>query len=172
MAAEPTRRRILSMAGLATLTGAGALGAAGCSARPWPWATPPRPAPDVGILKQAITAESAMVDRYTAALAACPALRGQLSPLLGEHRQHLDQLRARLAVPAGALPSASAVPSPARPRLPAGQAATLAWLRTAEHGAAADAVRRLAGVSPSLAQLLASIGASEASHLTFLEPGR
>lgn len=172
MAAEPTRRRVLGVAGLAALTGAGVLGTAGCSARPWPWATPPHAAPDVGTLKQAITAESAMVGRYTAALAAYPALQARLSPILGEHRQHLDQLRARLAVPAGAPPSASAVPSPARPRLPAGQAGTLAWLRTAERSAAADAVRRLAGMSPSLAQLLASIGASEASHLAFLEPGR
>ena len=41
-------------------------------------------------------------------------------------------------------------------------------LRAAERASAADLVRRLATVPPSLAQLLASIAASDATHVTVL----
>ena len=41
---------------------------------------------------------------------------------------------------------------------------TIARLRAAEQASAADLVRRLATVQPALAQLLASIAASDATH--------
>jgi hypothetical protein len=48
----------------------------------------------------------------------------------------------------------------------------LARLEAAESAAASTLTRRLAGLSPSLAQLLASIAASEASHATLLRAHR
>jgi hypothetical protein len=144
----------------------------GCApGTPWPWSRPPRPAPDVGVLHEVIGAENAMISRYTAALAAHPGLAAAISPVLAEHRQHLAQLRSRLVIPAGASAAQRAAAAPARPgrpRLPPGQAATLGYLRSAERAAAAALAARLASVPPSLAQLMASIGASEATHAALL----
>ncbi len=173
MAADPTRRRVLTASALAVLAAAGA---AGCApGQPWPWATPPHPSPDVGVLRNVIAAEQAMVSRYTVVISARPALAGTLAPLLRQHQAHLAQLRERLLVPAGA----AASPSPAatarrRPaRVPAGQAAALDYLRAAEGDQAAFLVRELATLaSPALAQLFASIGASEATHAALLRTAR
>jgi hypothetical protein len=167
--AGTTRRRVLS----ASLLTALAAGAAGCAAgQPWPWATPPKPSPDVGVLRDVIAAEESMISRYTAVLAAYPGLGGTASPLLAQHRAHLAQLRSRLVIPAGAAPAVSpsaSVPRPARrPRVPSGQAAAVGYLRAAERDEAAALVRWLVRVPPSLAQLLASIGASEAAHAALL----
>ncbi len=132
--------------------------------------TPPRPPLDVTVLRAAMDGETLLIGQYTAALAAQPGLAGLLGPLLGQHRAHLDRLGARLIVPRGA---ASPSPSP-RPRVqvPAGAAAAQAFLRQAESGAAQTLLGRLTAVSPSLAQLLASIAAAEASHALLLAPGR
>jgi hypothetical protein len=166
--AGATRRRVLTTSALAALTAA----VAGCAqGTPWPWATPPRPAPDVGVLHEVIDAENTMISRYTAALAAHPGLAAAISPVLAEHRQHLAQLRARLVIPAGASAAdkaAAALPRPPRPQLPHSQAATLGYLRSAERAAAGALAARLASVPPSLAQLMASIGASEATHAALL----
>jgi hypothetical protein len=153
-----------------------AAGSAGCaSGRPWPWATPPKPAPDVGVLRDVIAAEDAMISRYAAVISAFPALTGTVSPLLRQHQQHLVQLRARLVIPAGA-PSPSASPSatahPRRPRIPLSQAAAISYLRAAERDEAAALIGWLAAVTPSLAQLFASIGASEATHVAVLRSAR
>jgi hypothetical protein len=168
-----TRRRVLATSAAAALTAA----VAGCApGTAWPWAKPPRPAPDVGVLHEVIDAEYAMISRYTAALAAHPGLAAAISPVLAEHRQHLAQLRARLVIPAGASAAdraAAAPPRLGRPQLPSGQAATLGYLRSAERAAASALAARLAAVPPSLAQLMASIGASEATHAALLRrPGR
>jgi hypothetical protein len=172
VAADPTRRRVLTASALAVLAAAGA---AGCApGQPWPWATPPHPSPDVGVLRNVIAAEKAMVSRYTAVISARPPLAGMLAPLLRQHEAHLAQLRERLLVPAGA--AASASPPAARrhpPRVPAGRAAALDYLRAAESDQAAFLVRELAALaSPALAQLFASIGASEATHAALLRPAR
>jgi len=92
-----------------------------------------------------------------------------LRPLLAQHERHLAQLRARLIQPSGTSPTptarlsasgATAGPSPAR--------VTVARLRAAERASAADLVQRLATVPPALAQLFASIAASDATHVTVL----
>ncbi len=131
--------------------------------------TPPRPPLDVTVLRAAMDGETLLIGQYTAALAAQPGLAGLVGPLLGQHRAHLDRLRARLIVPQGAAPPS---PSP-RPRVqvPAGPAAAQAFLQQAEHSAAQALLARLAAASPSLAQLLASISAAEASHALLLTPG-
>jgi hypothetical protein len=167
VAADPTRRRVLAASALTLLAAAGA---DGCGpGRAWPWARPPRPAPDVGVLRDVIAAEDAMISRYTAVLSARPALAATVSPLLRQHRQHLAQLRERLVTPAGArpLPSMTARPHPGP--APAGQAAALGYLRRAESDQAAFLAARLTVLAtPSLAQLLASISASEATHAALL----
>lgn len=169
MAADPTRRRVLAASALAALA---AGGAAGCApGQPWAWATPPRPARDVGVLRAVIAAEQAMVSRYAAVISARPALAAAAAPLLRQHRAHLAQLRGRLLVPAGARPSPAGTARARREPVPAGQAAALGYLRAAERDQAAFLTSALARVaSPSLAQLLASIGASEASHAALLGP--
>ena len=170
--AGATRRRVLTAAALAAL----AAGVAGCApGTPWPWAEPPRPAPDVGVLHEVIDAEYTMISRYTAVLSAYPGLATAISPVLAEHRQHLAQLRARLVIPAGGGTAAAAVAAPPRlrrPRLPPGQGAALGYLRSAERAAASALTGRLAAVPPSLAQLMASIGASEATHAAMLGRAR
>ena len=135
---------------------------------PDPLAGRPSPAPDVITLQAVIAAEQTIIGLYQAALAgplgASTRARG-LAGLLAQHRQHLGKLQARLVLPAGA----SAPPSP-----PPGRAAgvpgqlTIARLRAAERASAADLVLRLVTVQPALAQLLASIAASDATHVTAL----
>ena len=170
MAADPTRRRVLTASAL-MLTAAGTVGCA--SGQAWPWARPPVPAPDVAALRNVIAAESALVSRYTGVLAARPALAATVSPLLRQHQQHVAQLRERLVVPAGARPSPTKTARAHQAPVPAGRAAVLAYLRRAESDQAAFLVRRLATVAtPSLAQLMASISASEAAHAALLRSAR
>ena len=90
-------------------------------------------------------------------------------PLLAEHRAHLAQLRSRLIVPAGSKAS-PATPHERPPApVPSGVSASVAFLRTAEQDAATTMLERLHGASSSLAQLFASIGASEATHVPVLD---
>jgi hypothetical protein len=167
--ADPTRRRVLSASAL-MLTAAGTAGCA--SGQAWPWARPPVPAPDVGVLRNVIAAEDALISRYTAVLSARPALAATVSPLLRQHQQHLAQLRERLVVPAGARPSPTITARARRTPVPAARAGVLAYLRRAESDQAAYLVRTLAAVAtPSLAQLMASISASEAAHAALLHSG-
>lgn len=167
MEAGPTRRAVLVTSALAALAAAGT---AGCSPV-LPWASPPHAAPDVGVLRDAIDAENEIIGTYAAVLAEFPELRGTITPLRGQHEDHLAQLNGRLVVPRGARPSASPgrVSHPA-PRSWASAAQAVAALRSAEQAQAAAFVARLAGLPPSLAQLFASIGASEASHAAVLGP--
>jgi hypothetical protein len=160
---QVTRRGVLSAAVALPLAAAGCQGLRVLG-------TPPRPLPDVTVLRGAIDGETVLIAQYTAVLAAQPGLAGLLDPLLGQHRAHLGRLRARLIVPPGAAtPSAS----PRRHvQAPAGPAAAQAFLQQAEHSAARELLGRLTSASPSLAQLLASIAAAEASHALLLAPGR
>lgn len=135
--------------------GVGALGA------------PPTPAPDVATLRRAVAAERLMVARYQAVLGSHAGLTSALSPVLRQHEAHLARLRSRLIEPrAGGSPSPSA--SARSPRPPGTPAADVSYLETAERDAASFLVRELAQASPSLAQLLASIAASEATHVPLL----
>ena len=147
------------------------LALAGCRssdafAGPDPLAGRPSPAPDVITLQAVIAAEQTMIGLYQAAvdgnLAAGQA--SSLEGLLAQHRQHLGLLRARLVVPPGA---ATASPSGAPGGAVAGRV-TIARLRAAERTSAADLVRRLVTVQPALAQLFASIAASDATHAAAL----
>ncbi len=165
MAYEATRRGLLVAAATLPLVASGCKGIGALG-------TPPRPLPDVAVLREAIAGEDVMISRYTAVLAAAPALAGSLDPLLRQHREHLARLRARLIDP-HATAAASASRSASGPAgVPGTPAAARAYLRGAEHSAAQALLRHLAVASPSLAQLLASIAASEATHALLLGDGR
>jgi hypothetical protein len=160
--ADLRRRSVLAAAGAAVpLLAAGCKGVGGLG-------TLPTPAPDVATLRGAITTEQALIARYRSALAASPALRDTLEPLLGQHLGHLGALRSRLVGP-------TATPRPARSSpaaAGAGAASPVAALAEAEQAAASAQLSRLLVASPSLAQLLASISASEASHAALLRAPR
>jgi hypothetical protein len=166
------RRRVLaaSAAALPLL-----LGAAGCRssdvfAGPDPLAGPPPLGHDVLTLQTVIAAEENMIDLYrTASSGDSGTLRGRLlRSLLAQHEQHLVQLKARLVVPPGA--SASPSPSSSGRASPSPRPGTVstARLRAAERSSAADLVQRLVTMPPALAQLFASIAASDATHVTVL----
>jgi hypothetical protein len=169
--ADPTRRAVIAAA--ASLPLVAVTGCTGVDVL----ASPPSPAPDVGLLREAMNAEQLMVAWYsqvlrglgnTVASGGSPAsLTAALGPLLAEHRAHLTQLRSRLIVPAGG-PSPSPTPSRRAPAAPAAPAAAVAFLREAEQSAATAMLGRLDGASASLAQLFASISASEATHVPAL----
>ena len=148
------------------------LGAAGCRSSdvftgPDPLAGRPPLGHDVLTLQAVIAAEENMIDLYQLALSGDPGTTRArtLRSLLAQHQQHLVQLKARLIVPPGASPSPS--PSSASPS-PRASTVSITRLREAERASAADLVRRLATAPPALAQLLASIAASDATHATAL----
>ncbi len=133
--------------------------------------TPPPPPRDIRVLQAAITAEQLMVARYATALPRLPASSGGLLAVVrsvqAEHAAHLDQLRSRLIEPVGA-------PTPAAPRAPAVAAGSspssvLAALEQAEQAASNRLLEQLALLPPALAQLFASIAASEATHVPYLQ---
>ena len=146
------------------------LGAAGCRSSdvftgPDPLAGRPPLGHDVLTLQAVIAAEENMIDLYQLAISGdSGTTRARtLRSLLAQHQQHLVQLKARLIVPPGASPS----PSSASPS-PRVSTVSITRLRAAERASAADLVRRLATAPPALAQLLASIAASDATHATAL----
>ena len=153
------------------------LATAGCRssdafAGPDPLAGRPALSPEVITLQAVIAAEQAMIRLYQAAvdanLAATLPTTGRmpvLEGLLAQHRQHLGQLQARLVLPSGS-PSAQASSSVSPGLAPA--QVTIARLRAAERASAAGLVRRLVTVQPALAQLFASIAASDATHVVAL----
>jgi hypothetical protein len=169
LAVNPTRRVVLAAvaaAPLAAVSGCDGVKVLG---------TPPSPAPDVTGLRDAIAAEQLMITQYTAVLHAAKSSSGGLTaalePLLAEHRAHLTQLRSRLIVPAGgpaSTPSPSGRPSSSS-EPPTAPGAGVAFLRTAEQAAAAAMLDRLRSAPASLAQLYASISASEATHVPALD---
>ncbi len=171
MTSGPTRRVMLAAsAALPLVAVAGCKGVGALAA-------PPSPAPDVGVLKAAIAGEHLMIARYAAVLAEpahhAPGIATALEAFLAEHREHLAQLRSSLFVPSGAAspaPSRSAA-RPGKLVVPGQPAAAVAFLRAAEQHASDALLRRLGSVPPSLAQLLASISASEATHAAALRHG-
>ena len=163
MRADLRRRSVLAAAVMtvplvaAGCKGVGALG------------TPPEPGPDVAVLRGAIGTERALIARYRSAMAGSPALSGTLGPLLAQHREHLARLTSMLIEPAGQGASPDTTPSAAGTAATgSGPAATLAALEAAEAGAARSLDSRLILAPPALAQLMASIAASEASHALLL----
>jgi hypothetical protein len=168
-----TRRSVLA-ASLAVLPAAGSLlatAACGTSAAAKPAARPPS---SVEILTAAIAAKKDMITLYKAVVAAYPSLATRLEPLLRDNEAHLAELQRRLIHPAPASMPARATGRPSAkpsPPVPAGRAAALAALRSAEASAAAAHAEQLQTVTPSLAQLLASISACEATHAAALPKG-
>jgi hypothetical protein len=189
----PRRRILLASATALPML----LATAGCRSSdlftgPDPLAGRPRPAPDVVTLAAVIAAEENLIGLYRAALAgsaAADAGSSTLRPLLAQHEQHLTQLRARLVLPPGTASTAAGTPSAqASPSARAGSSGgapgqsgggggsggpgsgpvTVARLRAAEHASAGRLVQQLATVEPALAQLFASIAASDATHVTAL----
>jgi len=149
------------------------LATAGCRSSdlftgPDPLAGPPPLSHGVVTLQAVIAAEETLVQLYKRAIAddsAATARGSPLKPLLAQHEQHLLQLRARLILPPG-WPTAKASPTTQPGARPV--RVTIARLREAERASAAGLVRRLATVEPALAQLFASIAASDATHVTAL----
>jgi hypothetical protein len=126
---------------------------------------PPPVAPQTQTLLHAVTAELNLIWIYNKTMAEYSALGPALAPLLAEHEAHLARLRARVIEPPGKkTPSAVT----ARPAIAATPAGALTRLREAEQAAVSAQLGRLAGSSPSLAQLYASIATSEATHVTAL----
>ncbi len=162
--AAPPRRVVLAAAAAGSVLLAGCKGLAALGPAP-------KTGADVATLTEAIAAEEMLIARYDAALAA---LAGQqritrlLTPILAEHRAHLDRLRTRLIQPAAApaSPSPSATPTPAPP--PGGRRQILADLAAAERAAAGRLTEQLVAMPPATAQLMASISASEAAHVVVL----
>ncbi len=162
MAADPTRRVVLAAAAAVPLLLAGCKGVGAL-------APLPELAADVVTLDQAIKAEELMVVCYQAALDALNSQGKEMTvvrTLLGDHQLHLDQLRGRLVLPPR-LATASPAPSPSAPP-PHGHGQLLADLAAAEQAASSRLLRQLLDVPPALAQLMASIGASEAAHAVLL----
>jgi len=164
----PRRRVLLASAAALPLL----LGTAGCRSSdvftgPDPLAGRPPLGHDVLTLQAVIAAEENMIDLYQLAISgdSGTSRARTLRSLQGQHQQHLVQLKARLIVPPGA--SASPSPSSASPS-PRASTVSITRLRAAERASAADLVRRLATAPPALAQLLASIAASDATHATAL----
>jgi hypothetical protein len=126
---------------------------------------PPTVSPRTQMLLHAVTAELNLIWIYNKAMAAYSGVAPSLAPLRAEHEAHLQQLRSRVIEPAG-----KHVPDTvtAKPALGATQGAVLTQLRDAEQAAVATLMSRLGGASPSLAQLYASIAASEATHASVL----
>ncbi|HEY1823523.1 MAG TPA: ferritin-like domain-containing protein [Trebonia sp.] len=126
---------------------------------------PPSVSPQTQTLLRAVTAEQNLIWIYNKAIAAYSGLASTLAPLRAEHEAHLVQLRARVIEPTGK-PVPDAVT--AKPALGATKDAALVQLRAAEQAAVTTMMSRLNGASPSLAQLYASIAASEATHVSVL----
>jgi len=150
--------------------------------------TPPPPPADVRTLQAAISAEEAMVARYASALRLLTPAQSSPYSAVGseiaayasagavhaEHVAHLAQLRSRLVEPPGAKPAAHPPPlSPSSGPSPvagtSGRDAVLGELAVAEQAASDRLIGDLDGLPSSLAQLFASIAASEATHVEFLQ---
>jgi hypothetical protein len=172
-----TRRALLARALPAAAGTAAPLLLASCRGLQVLGAPPPPPA-DVLVLRAAISAEEIMVARYAAALSdlgttmpPSPARSDTASVIAvravhAEHAEHLARLRARLVEPSG---SSSSSPSPAPSvQVTGSPAAVLSMLEQAEQAASDRLLSQLGGLPGSLAQLFASIAASEATHVPFL----
>jgi hypothetical protein len=130
---------------------------------------PPTVSPQTQELLHAVTAEQNLLWIYGKAIAAYPRFAPLLAPLRAEHEEHLAKLRARVIEPPGRQVPVAVT---AKPRLAATEAAALAQLRAAEQGAVTTLMGRLSGTPASLAQLYASIAASEATHVTVLSSAK
>ena len=167
MRSEPTRRMMLAMTASGTLALAGCKGIAALG-------PVPGIGPGVRALDRAIRGEELIIASYQAAITALAGKAGPsaiASGVLAEHQRHLSALRSRLVLPPR-LATASPAPSPVPPALPPGAHRVLAALAGAERAASARLLNELLLAPPPLAQLMASIAASEAAHAVILAQAR
>ena len=148
-----TRRSALASAGLALVT------ACTRGRRSGP---PAAPDPDTVLTVAAVAREQALLARYDDVLSAAPALAGVLGPLRAEHAAHLVALGATDAA------AASPAPTPAPSASPAAVQVLRQDLARLEREAAAGHASGAVAASRRLAPVLASLAASEASHLAVL----
>ncbi|WP_406317808.1 hypothetical protein OHA77_10840 [Streptosporangium sp. NBC_01639] len=144
--------------------GATAVAVAGCAAEKQ---EPPRaepPDPETVLLKQLIAGKEQTIALYSSIASA------KLAPFRERHEAHLAELRRRLPpevastpAPASGTPAPSGAPASSGTPAPSPKA-SLRSLQRLEQKAAALRPRQIEGVSPALAQLIASIGACEAAH--------
>jgi hypothetical protein len=157
-----TRRTLLAVA----FAAAGSAGLGGCKG-----ITALGPVPevsnDVVTLEHVIAGEETMVDLYATASGQSSAASEVIAVIRAEHEAHLRQLRARLVLPPR-LAGTRIAPSRGTPSLPADLNGLLGALAAQERAAAARLTAQLAEVPPGLAQLMASISASEAAHVVLL----
>jgi hypothetical protein len=150
--------------------GAAALTACSASGPPQP-SVPPPDSPETILLKSLIAEKERTIGLYSSLIA--DGAR-KLAPFRDRHQAHVNEIRKYVKYPPST-PQSPAATSPASPSpSPSSTAtrdtprATLARLRDLERKAAALRTRQLAGVSPGVAQLIASIGACEAAHAVAL----
>jgi hypothetical protein len=165
VASDPTRRAIVAAAAALPLLIAGCQGTQALG-------TPPGPAPDVARLRAAIRAEQDLVASYQAVLQRLSggreAQRAVLTAVLAEHQDHLHQLRKRLIAGSPLAAGSGPLPRPRAAALPAGSRQALSELIRAERAASDRLLSQVPEVPPALAQLFASISASEATHVIAL----
>jgi len=158
---RPTRRALLGTGGLLLLSA--------CTERAAPAPAPIDP--DVALREAAVARERSLLQAYDAVLLVLPALGERLLPVRAEHVAHLTALTgpAPTAMPsASAGPSAAAGSGPAAVPVPQTAALALTGLAQAERATATGHAGDVAAASRSLAALLASLSASEASHTVVL----
>lgn len=144
--------------------------------------TPPPPASDIVALRSAISAEKLMVSTYSTMLSLLhsqpsgqPASQGAgleaaIRAVQADHVAHLQQLQSRLIEPVGSALALSPMPTPsASVSLTGSVSAEVKALEQAEQAASDRLLAQLAPLPPSLAQLFASIAASEATHVPYLK---
>ena len=163
--AQPARRAFLAAAAVT----AGSAGLAGCKGMA-ALGPLPRVSGDVVTLEHVIAAEEAMVDLYQAAARQLTGSGDVIAAIQAEHEAHRTQLRARLVLPPR-LAGQRIAPSRGLPSLPADRTGILGALAAQERAAAARLTRQLMTVPADLAQLMASISASEAAHVVYLRRG-
>ncbi|MER7129092.1 hypothetical protein [Streptosporangium saharense] len=141
--------------------GVAAATVAGCAAgRPEPSHPPAAepPDPEIMLIRQLIAGKERTIALYSSAGS------DRLLPFRQRHEAHLTELRRRLPrETVSASPSPSSSPSGTSTAKP-GEPVSVRSLRDLERESAALRPRQLDGVSPALAQLIASIGACEAAH--------
>jgi hypothetical protein len=183
----PGRRALIASAAALPLL----LAVAGCRssdafAGPDPLAGRPPLGHDVLTLQAVIAAEEYLIALYRTAIGADQGAATRLrtlKSLLSQHEQHLAQLKTMLVIPPGMSPSpvhpAASTPASASAGGSAGGSGSATAsprparvsterLRAAERASAASLVRQLGAMPPALAQLFASIAASDATLVTAL----
>jgi hypothetical protein len=160
-------RRSLLRAG-ATLAVAGGIGvAAGCTSGP---STPAPPDPVTVALTALLKSEQALVAGYDAAISAHSQLGGRISGVRADHAAHVKALTALLARrEPDASPSPSTAPAPADNSLSSGSSSSARQqLATLERQQATAAITGCLAASGDEAALLASLAASEMTHVEVL----